>query len=179
MEYVLILAGKITRLQITEPDGTVTTFTPGNVSVSEANVEGVEGEPVAALGGPEGSPRTGMWCRYCGSNQNPYSDCCVPCWTEMQNSFREFGGTEEEVQKFTKEFQKVVLPGSQPQPPAHVPAPGLPQSPYPTTPGMDLNPSPIEINLPQREDSTFDIGHPRWSSSQIWKEKPFASICDC
>ncbi len=50
-------------------------------SVSEANREGVEGEPQATLGGLIGSPRIGQWCRFCGSLANPSSDQCVPCWS--------------------------------------------------------------------------------------------------
>lgn len=58
-------------------------------SVSEANREGVEGEPQATLGGRLGSPRTGQWCRHCGSVANPSSDTCVPCWSAQLSSVME------------------------------------------------------------------------------------------
>ena len=60
-------------------------------SVSEANGEGVEGEPQATLGGRSGSPRTGQWCRYCGSVANPSSDACVPCWSSSMTRVMEIG----------------------------------------------------------------------------------------
>lgn len=61
-------------------------------SVSEANREGVEGEPQATLGGLLGSPRTGQWCRFCGSLANPSSDQCVPCWSAALSSVMEVSG---------------------------------------------------------------------------------------
>ncbi len=79
--------------------------------VSEANREGVEGEPQATLGGRLGSPRTGQWCRHCGSIANPSSDCCVPCWSISLSSVMEVAGqiTEEleEVLK-TDELERVL-----------------------------------------------------------------------
>ncbi len=66
------------------------TFT--NINVSKANREGVEGEPQATLGGLLGSPRTGQWCRFCGSLANPTSDQCVPCWSKSLSSVMEVSG---------------------------------------------------------------------------------------
>ncbi len=61
-------------------------------SVSEANREGVEGEPQATLGGLLGSPRIGQWCRFCGSIANPSSDQCVPCWSKALGKTMEVTG---------------------------------------------------------------------------------------
>ncbi len=72
-------------------------------SVSKANREGVEGEPQATLGGRSGSPRTGQWCRHCGSVANPSSDACVPCWSASMEKVVEVGfdvQAEEFVQAF-------------------------------------------------------------------------------
>ncbi len=70
--------------------------------VSEANREGVEGEPQATLGGRLGSPRTGQWCRHCGSIANPSSDCCVPCWSLSLSSVMEVAG------QITEEFKEIL-----------------------------------------------------------------------
>ncbi len=74
-------------------------------SVSEANREGVEGEPQATLGGRPGSPRTGQWCRHCGSVANPSSDSCVPCWSSSLSSIMEVSVpivSEEVIQVLTE-----------------------------------------------------------------------------
>ncbi len=83
--------------------GHVITFEP---IVSAANREGVEGEPQATLGGRPGSPRTGQWCRHCGSVANPSSDSCVPCWSAHMNNTMEVGGMEAGG-AMTKEFIEV------------------------------------------------------------------------
>jgi len=84
--------------QITQSDGTVidigteyTTF-EAEINVSGANREGVEGEPQDTLGGLLGSPRTGQWCRFCGSTENPDTDHCAACWKRELSGRMEFSG---------------------------------------------------------------------------------------
>jgi hypothetical protein len=95
------------------------------LSVSAANREGVEGEPQATLGGRPGSPRTGQWCRFCGSIANPSSGCCVDCWAKSLSAVMEISGqlTSEFMDSLTKatdSFRSAFGVLSQPQ--SHDPA---------------------------------------------------------
>ena len=94
-------------------------------SVSEANREGVEGEPQATLGGLLGSPRIGQWCRFCGSIANPSSDQCVECWAGTLSKTMEISGTLTD--EFIDAMDKLasvtgVLAGALSPPQPHDPA---------------------------------------------------------
>ena len=78
------------------------------VVVSGANREGVEGEPQATLGGRPGSPRTGQWCRHCGSVANPSSDACVPCWSAGLNSKMEVSVSGEITEEAVDVLRELV-----------------------------------------------------------------------
>jgi hypothetical protein len=101
-------------------------------SVSGANREGVEGEPQATLGGRSGSPRTGQWCRHCGSVANPSSDACVPCWSASMKKVIEVGfdlKAEDFMQAFDTLTKATTVVAN-----ALDPVPSPPQSPDPATP---------------------------------------------
>ncbi|KKL10477.1 hypothetical protein LCGC14_2555430 [marine sediment metagenome] len=82
----------------------MSTIVSFGVLVSAANREGVEGEPQATLGGRSGSPRTGQWCRHCGSVANPSSDTCVPCWSDSMGQAMEVGVTGQMTKEFKEQF---------------------------------------------------------------------------
>ena len=107
----------IGRLSIQFPDGRIWEHTPGRFEIktigSEATGEGVEGEPVATLGGEEGSPRTSTWCRSCGQPGNPLANdqmICIRCWHAQFEIGGEFSASGYATEEFAQTMQQVVAP---------------------------------------------------------------------
>lgn len=112
-----------TSLTVTFPNGKVWKHSPGRFEIrivaSEASGEGVEGEPVATLGGERGSPLGANWCRFCG---DPAFDqfTCTSCWaSSFEKSISVTGVAAEEAMEnlshaLGQAFSQTIVPDPQP-----------------------------------------------------------------